>query len=261
MSILTNPIFYYIDPITNDNFQLNFIEPDAANIELTASLNVASYTMDQLDNEVARALNSAGINEYTVTFNRTTRLYTIAADGNFNLLITSGSNNGTSVFPLIGYTGADVTGLASYDAGTIAGAAYEPQFPLQNFIGFDISKEGIQTKVNESSSGEVEVVTFGTKRIMKFNIKYITNNTGTREAYASCTQADHVQEAIDFMEFITGKNKLEFMKDKSSRSTFDNILLESTASSRDGSGYELKELYSQNLTGYYETGRLRFRKL
>ena len=68
MSILTDPIFYFIDPVTNDNFNLNFIEPNKAATELTAELNVASYTHDQLDDEVSRALNAAGQNTYTVTF-------------------------------------------------------------------------------------------------------------------------------------------------------------------------------------------------
>lgn len=262
MSILTDPIFYFIDDVDNDNFQLNFIEPNKAATQLTANLNVSSFTMDQLDDEVARALNAAGQNTYTVTFDRDTRTYTISADDDFDLLITSGDNASTSVFTLIGFTGADVTGLTTYEGNNAAGAEYEPQFPLQDFVGFEISKEGISTKVNESTSGEVEVVTFGTKRLMKFNIKYITNNTGDRKAFsANKGNIDFVQDAIDFMEFITDKNKLEFMKDKTIRATFDNILLESTPSSSDGSGYELKELYSQNLTGYFETGKLTFRKL
>lgn len=261
MSILTDPVFYYIDPVTNSNFNLNFIEPGGSNTELTATVNVASYTMDQLDNEIARAMNAVGQNEYAVSLDRTTRKYTITGDAAFDLLISSGVNVSTSVFNLLGFTGADLTGLLSYEGDTVAGYSYEPQFPLQSFVGFDISKEGIQTKVNESSNGEVEVVTFGTKRMMSFNVKYITNKKGRVEAYSSCLQEDHVQQAIDFMEFLTDKNKLEFMKDKTDRATFDNVLLESTAKSRDGSGYELKELYSQNLTGYYETGRLKFRKL
>ena len=115
--------------------------------------------------------------------------------------------------------------------------------------------------MNESSSGEVEVVTFGTKRIMTFNIKYITNNNGDRTAYYSNKPFDYIQDAINFMEFITDKNKLEFMKDQTDRATFDDILLEKTSTSGSGSGYTLKELYSQNLSGFFETGDLRFRKL
>lgn len=260
MSILTSPVFYYIDPVGNTNFQLDFIEPNKANIELTAELNTSSYTMEGLGTEVSRAINSAGQNTYTITFDRNTLKYTISADDDFDLLITSGSSSQTSIFPTIGFTGADLTGLTTYE-GIASGSEYEPQFPLQNFVGFNISKEGISTKTNESSSGEIEVVTFGTKRLMSFNIKYITNNVGSKVNYDFAKNTDHLQLAIDFMEFITDKNKLEFMEDNTNRSSFDNVLLEKTPSSGNGSGYTLKELYSQNLTGYYETGDLRFRKL
>lgn len=260
MSIKTEPIFYFVSPVDNTNFQLDFIEPNKANIELTATLNVASYTLTQLEEEVSRAMNSEGQNTYTVSMDRTSRVFTISADDDFDLLISSGQSSQTSIFPTIGFNGVDLTGLTSY-SGAVSGDSYEPQFPLQNFVGFNISKEGISTKVNESASGEVEVVTFGTKRMMSFNIKYITNNNGKRSAFSADKNADFVQEAIDFMEFITDKNKLEFMGDKNFRETYDNILLEKTAGSGNGSGYTLKEMYSQKLSGFYETGSLRFRKL
>lgn len=260
MSILTTPLFYYVGPVDNTNFNLDFLEPNKAGIELNANLNVASYTLEELVAEVSRALNATGQSTYTVTIDRLSRKITISADDIFNLLIATGSSGDSTVFSLIGFTGVDLTGLSSY-TGDIVGTSYEPQFPLQSFVGFKISKESISTKVNESSSGEVEVVTFGTKRTMKFNIKYITNSKGTNEAYNTCAPKDYEQEAIDFMEFITDKNKLEFMIDKADTNTFDKILLEKTPTSKDGSGYELKEMYSQNMVGFFETGTLRFRKL
>lgn len=260
MSINTDPIFYFVDSVTDSNFLLNFLEPNAAAVELTATLNVASYTMDQLDDEVARAMNAAGQNEYTVTFDRDTRLYTISADDDFDLLVSSGSNASESVFSLIGFTGADRTGADTYEGDTAAGTAYEPQFPLQSYVSFDHFKEGISTVINEATSGEVEVVTFGTKRLMELNIKYITNET-MRDGSFIQNNPTGIEEAVEFMDFITGKNKLEFMEDKTDTATFDNILVESTISSSNGSGYRLRELYSQKLSGWFETGRLRFRKL
>lgn len=258
MSLLTDPIFYYIDPIETGNLDLNFIEPNAANTELNAQLNVGSYSMDALKNELARVLNATGQNEYTVTFDRDARTFTISADDSFNLLVSSGSNVSTSVFTTIGFTGADRSGGSSY-TGSEAGKKYQPQFPLQKFVGFDISKQPISAKVNESASGEVEVVTFGTKRIMKFNITYITDK-GLSKNDPKVSKSN-VQDAIDFMEFITDKNELEFMPDRTNRAVFDTILLESTPTDKNGAGYELKELYQRNLLGYFETGLLRFRKL
>jgi hypothetical protein len=260
MSLETIPIFYYIESITNDNLQLNFIEPNAAATELTANLNVGSYTLSSLGTEVARALNAAGQNTYAVTLDRDLRKYTISADDDFNLLVDTGTNSSSSAYSTIGFTGSDRTGGSSYQ-GDAAGTVYEPQFYLKGYSPFSQNKGSTYTKVNEAASGtEIEVVTYGSKRTMEFTIDLITNLKGSVH-YDGCEDIDHVQAAKDFLDFITDKNKLEFMEDKSATSDFSAILLEATDVASDGSGYRLKNLYSRNLPKYFETGKLRFRQL
>ena len=65
--------------------------------------------MSNLVTEVQRSLNGIGANNYLVTLDRDTRLVTISADANFDLLFNSGPNNGSSTFALLGFSG-DQTG-------------------------------------------------------------------------------------------------------------------------------------------------------
>ena len=95
---------------------------------------------------------------------------------------------------------------------------------------------------------------------MSFNIKYIKDGQPCSDSiYGNDPNA--VQNARDFLSFCIGKSRLEFMIDEADRNTFETVLLESTRKSRDGTAYELRELYNENLLGYYETGRLEFRKI
>lgn len=243
-----------LNPVTKSNFYLNFNEGAG---ELTAELNVSSYTMSTIGVEISRAMNEVGTQEYTVTFDRDTRKLTISAASNFDLLIFSGSNIGLGVFTLIGFTGADQTGTNSYEGDAI-GSTYTTQFLPQDFKSFDHNKKGISPSINESASGEVEIITFGDNKFMEFNIKYITDKARTKGS-AIENNPTGIQDTIDFLEFATGKSKMEFMQDRDNPASFDLVLLERTAKDKMGVGYELKE--DKKLIGYFETGKLQFRKL
>lgn len=260
MSITTTPVFYYISAIDDTNYFLNFKEPNEANTELTAELNAGSYSMSQLATEVARAMNAVGQQLYTVSFDRNSRTYTISSDDTVELLVASGSQGGLSVYPLLGFSSVDLTGASSYTGDLSAGVEYTPQFALQGFIGFEDDVQAIAPSVNQSSSGVVEVITYGTVNYMSFNIKYA--NDYPHDKGGSITyDPNGVQNLRDFMSFCITKGNLEFMKDNQARGEFDIVLLESTPTSRTGTGYRLRELYSQNLLGYYETGNIKFRKI
>lgn len=255
MAILTTPVFYYIDPVTLNNKYLDF---DEGSGELTAELNPSGYSHTELATEIQTRLNLTGTQEYTVSFNRADRTFTISAASNFDLLVTTGTNASLSIFSNIGFT-VNQTGSNTY-TGAACGSEYIPQFPLQEFRGFEDNKAGIDASVNEAASGIVEVVTYGTRSFMSFNIKYIKNgNPCSDSIYGNDPNA--VQNARDFLTFCITKSRLEFMKDRETRSTFDTVLLERTRSSSNGTGFELTELYSENLLGYYETGRIEFRKI
>lgn len=260
MAILTTPVFYYVDQINSSNFLINFKEPNISSAELTAELNAGGYSLTELGAEVARALNAAGQQEYTATFDRDTRKFTFTSTDTFELLASSGSAIGTSPFSILGFDAIDKTGASSYESDSASGTEYTPQFPLQEFVGFEDQIDAILPSVNESASGTVEILTYGNRQLMNFSIKYITDNPQSSTSPIT-NNANAVQEVRDFLTFAITKSNIEFMKDSSNRSAYDIILLERTRSSRTGTGFTLRELYNQNLIGFYETGDLRFRKV
>ena len=181
MSLDSFSIFYYLDEdIGSTNQNLNF---DEGGGELTAVLTPGSYTHAELATIVKTALDAAGGQVYTVAFDRTTRKYTISAPGTFDLLITSGSTIGTGPFTLLGFTGADVTGLTTYTSNTESGSEYEPQFKLQDFVDNGDNQQKIDASVNESASGLVEVISFGTRELFEMDIKFATDRDMTKAGF------------------------------------------------------------------------------
>lgn len=257
MTIQTNSSFYYIEAINSENNLMNFIEPNKDNVELTATLLVRSYSLNDLATELERALNDSGLNTYTVTLDRNTRKYTISADDDVNLLVTTGSNSGLSVYSTIGFT-SDKTGGDTYESDTEAGSEYKPQFKLQSYVDAINRVESIGASVNESGSGIIEIVTFGRRNFYEFNIKYITSLLRDKGSPIE-NNPNGEQDARDFLNFCIGKEILEFMPDRNDKNTFVRILLETTPESKQGVNFILKEI--RGLNGYFETGRLEFRKV
>jgi hypothetical protein len=70
-----------------------------------------------------------------------------------------------------------------------------------------------------------------------------------------------VSDARTFLAYAVTKADLEFIPDVSSASVFTKCILESTDADSNGLGFKLKEMYSQGLVGYYETGLLKFRQI
>lgn len=260
MSINTIPVFYFIDPITKDNNIINFVEPNISGSELTATVIIGSRSMSDLMTAVEVALNDAGANTYTVNFDRDTRIVTISADDDFDLLVSTGSNVGVGTFTLLGYTGADRTGTDTYDGDTAIGTEYIPQTKPQSFKSFDNNKDSIRASVNEAADGTIEVISYGTRQFMEMNLDWITNLARGKGNFIE-NNSSALDEVNEFLTFAIRKIDMEFMEDRDARSTFDTVLLESTTSSRQGTGYELKELFSRRIQDYYETGILKFRKV
>lgn len=255
MAIFTKPVFYYIEPI---GFNNRFLDINEGATDLVATLLPSGYSPTELASQVQRQLNLTGTQFYTVTFNRVDRTYTISAPSNFDLLVSTGDNAGLSAYETLGFL-TDQTGANTY-TGNQVGSEYIPQFPLQDFRGFEDNEEGLDASVNEAASGVVEVITYGRRRFMSFNIKYIKDGQPCSDSiYGNDPNA--VQNARDFLSFCINKSRLEFMKDENDRNAFETVLLESTRASSKGTGYELRELYNEGLIGYYETGRIEFRKI
>jgi len=256
MSIETFSIFYFGTEITEDNRNLNF---DEGGPELSAVLEIGSHTHTELETVLTTALDAAGALTYTVTFNRTARTYTIAATGTFALLISSGSQIGTGTFTLLGFTGADVTGAATYTSNTTSAQIYEPQFKLQDYVSEDDQQEKIDPSVNEAATGDLEIIAFGIRKILDANIRFATNRDMSLTGVIK-NNATGVADLRTFMQTIIDKGPFELMEDIGNRTLFKKVLLESTPESPQGTAYRLKELSMQNgPTGFFDTGLLRFR--
>jgi hypothetical protein len=251
--ITTLSKFYYGYEITSDNSVMNFSEGGG---ELAATISSGSYSFTELAVEIATALNAAGALTYTVTANRSTRTYTIAASGTFSLLAATGSQIANGPWALIGFA-ADQTGMTTY-TGTASGSSYSPQFVLQDYVPSTNWRQAALSTVNKTAAGRVELVKFGDEEFMQCNISWITAISQPSGGPIT-SNASAVTQVIDFLDFAVTKAPLEFMVDASTPATFEKMILESTSLSKDGVGYKLRELYDRGLPGYYETGVLVFR--
>lgn len=256
MAIFTYSAFNYGHKITGDNQNINFSENGVD--ELTAEIPVGSYSLGSFVSALSVAFNKAGALDYTTTLDRVTRKITISASGNFELWITSGSLINISAFPLMGFTGADLTGASTYEGDSASGFQYSPQFLLQNFTNFEDEQRKAEASISETASGQVQVTSYGEVKTMTANITLATdipNQVAIRE------NLNGISDLRNFMVYIIEKNPIEFIPDENTPSTFVKCLLEKTPESSEGVGFKLKELYSRNLTGYFETGDLQFRQI
>ncbi len=246
--------------ITDDNKYLQFQEMSGIK---TATLNVGAYSLGSFVNEIARAMNAASLDEtYTTSLDRTTRKITITGTNNFDLLITSGTLASQSVFSLAGFNGADLTGAASYEGDSPSGSFFEPQFLLQEFADFDIEQRANNVSINESPTGIIEVIKYGDLNFMNCNIKYQKNQAvdeprskGNILRYSQTGFTD----LLNFMRYAATKAPLEFFPDAET-TDFTECILESAVGAKDGTGFRLKELYTEGFADWYETGKIVFRK-
>jgi len=255
MSLSTHSKFFFGYEVTTANNKLDF---DEGGPEITATLDGGSYTVTEYLAEVARAMNAVGGQTYTVSLNRTTRIVTVSAVGTFALLTTSGTNSGSSTYTLLGYSGADKTGASSYVAGSETGSEYTTQFILQGHVPSAHWSEAAFAVVNESTSGQVEVVKFGNRRFLNFEFKWLTNQTMSAGVPIR-NRATGVQDFLTFADFLITRAPFEFMEDEDTPATFQKLILESTPASGNGTGFRLQELTGQGLPGYYKSGTYKFR--
>jgi hypothetical protein len=261
MALNTFSIFYYglkITGGTSANNNLNFLEPNDGNVELTAVIDPGTYTYSELITAITTAMNAVGDLDYTVTVDRDTQVMTIASTDTFELLIGTGSQKGISPFVLLGFTGSvDLTGASTYTGDSPSGDSYSPQFILQDYDDKDNFKERNDPSVNVAASGEVEVVSFGLVSFYRFGIKFITNLAMDGKVIKN--NPTGVADARRFFESITERGAFEIMTDISNRSNFSKVILDALDGSRTGTGYRLKELTARNLPGYYEVNNIKLR--
>lgn len=258
MSLSTYSIFYYGFDVTTNNRYIDFDEGAG---ELTATLPVGSFTMTQMAIEVARALNDVGLNTYTCTVNRTTRIFTITASVATDFLGATGSNASQSVFPTIGLASSDSLAATSVVGATAAGSTYSPQLTLQDHVSTSNNKRALSGVVTKSASGSsVSVQSFGEETFLRLNFKYITNRFQPPDSKLR-NDSNALANVRAFLDHCITKAPVEFMENVTDRDTFEKLILESTPQSSDGIGYELRELLDRNLPGYFESGILTFKTI
>lgn len=258
MSLNTIPEFIYGHRvIAGVNDKIPF---DEGSGELNATITPDDYSMEELALAIATALNATGTNTYVVSVERGTRIFTIEADANFDLLAATGSTVGTAVFPTIGFQATDRTGADTYDGQESSGIVYRPQFIPQLLGGTRFNRSPVDESLQEAADGTQKLIKFGDRRFLKMEIKEITD-----EPQVGCSTIEEnlngVQDAIDFMEYIVEKTRIEYVEDPSVPGTFEKVLLETTPQSSNGTSYELAREYGRGSPDYFTTGRLVFRKV
>lgn len=248
----TNSSFYFGHNIDTTNNLLPFDDGTSKN----ATLKVGDYTLTTFVSEVSRALNAASSITFTVSVNRATRIITIAGDSNFELHTTSGAS--ANCFSLLGFSGADKTGAASYTGSAASGSEYRPQFKLQKYVAFGDEQMSSYSNVAKSANGTVQVTSFGTDEFSSFIIPFATNETQSGGPIEN--QANGLDNLRTFMQYITKKRLFEFMPSRDSSGTYFKCILETTEASGDGTGYKLKEYFGSHM-GYFSSGVLKIRKV
>lgn len=257
MALSTRSTFYFGWKITASNRYIDF--NDGVD-DLQAALTLGTYTAAGLATEIVSKMNDLTTLAFSVSFDRSTRIFTISADSNFSLLFNTGAQAGQSVASLIGFDADDSSGTDTYTSNFESGYSYTTQFQLQSYKSTDKNRKAIDGIVNKSASGIVEVVKFGDERFLECEAIYITNVVqGVGSIIVSSSSG--VEDYLLFIEYATEKGKIEFMPDYADVETFQSFILESTEASQLGLDYELIELYDKGLPEYYRSGKLKFRLL
>jgi len=259
VAIDTFSFFNFGHVITTTNKNIPFNEGAG---ELNAEIDVGDYTLGEFIIAIQTAMNAVSItNTFTISINRADNTMTIASDvGNFDLLTTSGATVGTSAYSLMGFSGADKTGAMTYTGGSKSGSQYFPQTMLQDFIPAENWIEQVDASVNETASGRVETVNFGTKSFIEFSLPFITDIV-PQDGHMIKSNATGVQDARDFFGSIINKTKFEFVPDIDTTATFSKVILEKTPQKGDGTGFKIEERISDNLPGYFRSGKIKIREV
>lgn len=256
----TDSVFYYGQVVTAEPYN-GYLDINEGGGDLQVGLDAASYTLTSLAIALRNALNTQATLEYTVSVDRASRKFTISATANFSLLLSTGASVGSSIWTLLGFTqGVDLTGAMTYTGESPSGSRYDPQFKLQSYVDPEDFQESNQAQKNVAADGKtVEVIRFGIATFYEMDIKFITSRDDISDGVNIRGNPTGLQDARTFMQYITQLNPVEFIPDKLTSGEFSEVILETAPGFTDGTGYKLKELFSNNLRDVYETGVLKFR--
>ena len=245
--------FYYGHTVTLDNSSLDF---DEGGPEIQGDLKIGSYTLDEYRAEFQRVLRTFGTQDYVVTVDRDTGILSVTAPNPFSLLPATGSRIGTGVWNMAGFDPVDQTGT-TINGDFRSGKVYRPQFLLDNYTSPEHYRLKESAAVNVSASGDVQTLQFGDGARMKCNIIAITDKLGLK-IDPWYENSNGITDALDFLNYIITKAKIEFMPDESISGTFYKLLLDSTKTDRNGVAFELQNMKTPDV---YQSGDLTFRKV
>lgn len=254
MGIHTLSQFLYGHEINNNE---HFISIDEGIGEISIDLTPSGYTFTELGVELQRALNEFGTLDYSVSANRLTRKYTISATGAFDILAATGVYAGSAIYTTLGFNAVDKTGLLTYTSDNATGTLFRPQLKFFDYLPTSNNESSIQSSLNESGDGSVEVVNFGTVNYMECSIRYVTNRCDVPSIIEVNRTA--VEDTLAFLKYIRRKNRIEFMADRDLPNSFEKMIIYKTEKSSTGIEVQLYEI--NGLQEYYETRLLTFRKV
>jgi hypothetical protein len=246
---------YGLRVVANDQ-SISFVEAATPSEERVATLKATSYSLTGLRYELQRALNESGNQDYTVTLNENDFTFTISAPLDFDILVSSGIFAGSSIWLVLGLGFSDLTGSNSYITEPL-GILYRPQFYLLDYLDGRYHQRPIDSTKNETSSGIVEVVRYGTRYIYEMNIDFVTEIPQDPSGWIE-TDTNALTNLREFLEYCTGQGIVEFFADRDETESVA-LVLQGTTSDSNGLGFRLTE--KPGLPDYYTTGLLTFRKV
>lgn len=249
----TKSLFLYGIKIEAGQSSIAFVESD--DIMKIAAISPKAYTLQSIANALSSALNLSGNQSYTVEANINSRSLTISSDDEFSILINTSPFAGSSIHQVLGLGFNDLTGQDTY-ATSALGILYKPQFFLLDYVSGEDNQQAVDSTINETSGGEVEVVRYGIKKIYELTIDFVTNEPQDN-------WIDNDQMSVDklrlFLEYIVQKGVVEFFPDRDDLNSSVPLVLETTPESRNGVSFKIKE--KPGFPNYFTTGLLTFRKV
>jgi hypothetical protein len=218
-------------------------------------VDAKGWALDDLRLEIQNRLNDNGNLSYSVTVNRTTRIFTISADAAFDLLPSESSTG--SLFEVIGIT-SDKTGLLTYDSDVETGRVYLPQFPLEKYTEFINDIRPIAGAKSEAPSGATRGINFGLLKHMSCDFMFIADIEHRKDSPIESNPTG-LQDARDFMDYCISFGGLEFFEDRTLLNSFQKCIQISNGKDKNGQGYKLDRV--GKLYTYFQIKNLTFREI
>lgn len=248
-------LFCYGFDINVTNQTLAF-KTQAGGTEYVVYLDQGNYTLTKLLAHIKSKMEIADpLHTFTVWVDRSIdsgrsmRVHISTDATHLDLLFSSGTAANATVGTLLGFLSSDYTGATSYAASSNPGTILIPEMPIYDYLGPDQNfvNDGVKSV---SASGVKETLVFAQMRFIQGQWKYITNNFGQTQ----------LSEWTSFMKYATQQKKFEIVPSIfEDFNIFYEVTLEATPEDQNGMAFKFKQMRSDGLYRFYDTGLLKFR--